>query len=168
MARRDDMPRDAAFTAHSSGEPRDHLQFAVAFHLGLTGRLWRARFADRMKGLNQSEARWSALCMISGAPGGISQTHLAERLGIQGPTLVKLLDGLEKQGLASRRSALKDRRVKVISLEAKGREMLAEVDGFATKMRAELFEGVSKAELDSTLRVLRHLSDQLEPRLTAA
>jgi MarR family transcriptional regulator, transcriptional regulator for hemolysin len=159
-----DLPRNAASVSHSSGGRRDQLQFAVAFSVGLTGRLWRVRFADRMKALGQTDARWAALCMIADARGGITQTQLAEQLGVQGPTLVKLLDGLEKQGLVSRQPDSDDRRAKKIVIETRGRETLKEMDDFAIKMRNEFFEGVSEAELKITLRVLRHLSDQLEPR----
>jgi MarR family transcriptional regulator for hemolysin len=159
------LPRTAASIAHSRGDYRDQVQFAVAFSVVLTGRLWRARFADRMKALGQSDARWTALYMIADASRGIIQTDLAERLGVQGPTLVKLLDALEGQGLVRREPARGDRRVKLVFIEPQGSATLAEIDRFAAKMRDELFDGVSEEDLAVTLRVLNHLSSQLEPPL---
>ena len=79
--------------------------------------------------------------------------------------MVKLLDALEKQGLIRRTAVKSDRRAKEIAIENKGRETLEILDGFAAKMRDELFEGVTEEALQTTLDVLRHLSDQLEPRL---
>ena len=159
------MPRNFASITHSGGGPREQLQFSVAFGVVLTARLWRARFADRMKALDQSDARWTALYMIADASAPINQRDLAERLGVQGPTMVKLLDALEKQGLIRRTAVKSDRRAKEIAIENKGRETLEILDGFAAKMRDELFEGVTEEALQTTLDVLRHLSDQLEPRL---
>jgi MarR family transcriptional regulator for hemolysin len=78
-----------------------------------------------------------------------------------------LLDALEKQGLVARHSVANDRRVRNISIEQKGRETLVEIDRFASTMRTQLFEGVSEADLDATLRVLRHVTAQLEPRPAA-
>lgn len=157
------MPRTAASIAHSAGEHRDQIQFAVAFKVTLTARLWRARFTERMKTPDQTVARWSALYMIADAPLGLTQTQIAERLGIQGPTLVRLIDALEKSGLVSRQPALHDRRAKIVSITDAGRAMLVQIDRSAAEMRNELFTGVTDAELETTLRVLKHLTRQLEP-----
>ncbi|MDP3736141.1 MAG: MarR family transcriptional regulator [Hyphomonadaceae bacterium] len=157
------LPRNAAPRSHSSGSPRDEIQFAVAFKIILAARLWRARFTERMKKLDQTDARWTALYMIADASKGLTQTNLAERLGVRGPTLVRLLDALEHQHLIARESASHDRRAKIISISAKGREVLAQVDGIAATLRDELFTGVSDADLQTTDRVLQHLSHRLEP-----
>lgn len=156
------MPRNDASRSHTSGSPRDEVQFAVAFKIVLVARLWRARFSDRMKKLDQTDARWTALYMVADATKGVTQTDLAERLGIRGPTLVRLLDALEQQQLVTREGAPHDRRAKIISITAKGRAILAEVDLIAATFRDELFTGVSEADLGTTLRVLDHLSGQLE------
>jgi MarR family transcriptional regulator for hemolysin len=146
------------------GDHRDEVQFLVAFKVVLVSRLWRARFAERLNNHEHTDARWTALYMIADASRGIIQTHLAERLGVQGPTLVRLLEALEHQGLIARDMAPDDRRAKVISIKGKGLEVLAEMDKTAAAFRAELFTGVSEAELETTLRVLRHLSRKLEPQ----
>mgnify|MGYP003831358411 CR=1 FL=1 len=162
------MHRTKLSTVKSGSAPREQLQFSVASLLALTGRLWRTNCTERLKGLNQSEARWSALFVIADAQGGIIQTHLAERLGIQGPTLVRLLDALEKEGLVSRHTVFNDRRANMIALEPKGRATLDVSDDLVARMRSELFAGVTEAELTTTLRVLRHLSHQLGPEPHAA
>ncbi len=155
------MQRTTATRFSSASASRDQLQFSVACLLALTGRLWRANCTDRLKRLNQSEARWSALSMIAEARGGIIQTKLAERLGIQGPTLVRILDSLEQDGLVARHSASNDRRANLVVLEPQGRAVLAVSDDLVAKMRADLFAGVTDEELTTTLRVLRHLSYRL-------
>ncbi len=156
------MPRTNAARTHSAGDLRDQAQFRVAFKIVLVARLWRSRFADRMKALNQTDARWSALYMIADAENGINQTNLADRLGVRGPTLVRLLDNLEADGLVKRIAIAGDRRAKLVLIEKAGRKVLAEVDVHAARMRKDLFSGVSDEDLDTALRVLRHLSSRLD------
>lgn len=155
------MPHVAASISHSVSGRRDELQFAVAFNIALTGRLWRTHFTDRMKALGQTDARWGTLYAIADAAKGVIQTDLAERLGIQGPTLVRIIDGLEQQGLVSRHRVSGDRRANNIVIESRGRDVLIVLDSFALKMRNEVFEGVSDMELEATLSVLRRVSDRL-------
>ena len=61
----------------------------------------------RAKGLTLARAR--ALIFL-GKKDCMTQTELADALEIEGPTLVPLLDGLEKQGLIERRPVDGDRR----------------------------------------------------------
>ncbi|WP_156503162.1 MarR family winged helix-turn-helix transcriptional regulator, partial [Tistrella mobilis] len=61
----------------------------------------------RTRGLTLARAR--ALMLLARHP-GISQTELAGLLEIENPTVVRLLDGLEKQGLIRRTPAETDRR----------------------------------------------------------
>lgn len=146
----------------SAPSDRAHLLYDVAFKMALVTRRLRARFTERLKSHDQTEARWSALYMLADAPSGLIQTELAERMGVEGPTLVRLLDALQAQGLISRRPSQYDRRAKVLFIEPAGRKLISEVDGVAAKLRNEVFEGVSDADLTTTLRVLNLLSLRLE------
>jgi MarR family transcriptional regulator for hemolysin len=130
----------------------------------LASRRWRARFTERMGDVGQTDARWSALYWLADAPGGLIQSELAERIGIAGPSLVKLLDALEAQGLVSRRSAPGDRRANVVLMNAAGHQALAEMDRMAEALRCEVFAELSDAELGTALYVL----EQVSARLAAA
>lgn len=156
------MPRATAFRIHSSGQHRDEVQFAVAFKIVLVSRLWRSRFAERMSAVEQTDARWSALYMIADAPEGITQTRLAERLGMQLPTLVRHINGLVQQNLIERTRDPNDRRARIFSISTLGRQVLDEVDKQAALLRNQLFEGLSESDLEAAHRVLKHLSTQLE------
>ena len=155
------MPHVAASIRHAVSGRRDELQFAVAFNVALAARLWRTHFADRMKVLGQMDARWTTLYFIADSPKGVIQTDLAEGLGIKGPTLVRILDALEQQGLVKRHRVPSDRRANSITIETKGREVLIVLDDFARNIRNDVFEGVSEIEMETTLGVLRQLGDRL-------
>ncbi len=155
------MAHVAASISHAACDYRDEQLFTVTSTIALVGRLWRTHFNDRMKALGQTDARWRTLHAIAGEPRGVIQANLAEVLGIKGPSLVGIIDGLEQQGLVSRRRVSGDRRANGIVIESKGREVLAVLESFALKMRNEAFEGISDADVKTTLSVLSRVSDRL-------
>lgn len=147
---------------------RGDLQYDVAFKLALVARRFRARFAERVKSSSQTEARWSALYQLAREPRGLIQSELAERMGIQGPTLVRLLDALEAQGLVRRLSTPEDRRAKRVMIQPAGELMVKEVDLVAEKLRDDAFADVSMEELLVTLRVLEKLGVSLDSETAGA
>ncbi|MEQ1784193.1 MAG: MarR family transcriptional regulator [Hyphomonadaceae bacterium] len=142
---------------------RNEVQYEVAFKLALISRRFRARFAERFKSSSQTEARWSALYQLAREPGGLIQSELAERMGIQGPTLVRLLDALEAQGLVRRLSAPEDRRAKRVMIQPAGEQMVKQVDVIAAQLRDDAFAGISIEDMLVTLRVLETLGVRLNP-----
>lgn len=139
-------------------------QLAIMFRAALVTRRFRARFAEKVRSSSQTEARWSALYFLSHSPEGLIQTDLAERMGVQGPTLVRLLDALEEQGLVARRSTTEDRRVKRVVILPAGLAVVGEIDIVASDMRDACFAGVDDKDLQTTLRVLDVISSALESR----
>jgi len=142
---------------------RATLQIDAMFKAALATRRFRARFAERVKPTSQTEARWSALYFLSNAPEGLIQSDLAERMGVQGPTLVRLLDALEGQLLVRRMEEPGDRRAKRVVIQPAGELVIAEVDAVAAQMRDEVFGSVSDADLATTFRVLDIVVTALEP-----
>ncbi len=147
---------------------RNEVQYDIAFKLALVSRRFRARFAERVKSSSQTEARWSALYQLAREPRGLIQSELAERMGIQGPTLVRLLDALEAQGLVRRLSVPEDRRAKRVIIKPAGKEMVREVDVVAAQLRDEAFAGIAMEDLCVTLRVLEKLGGTLDPDIEGA
>ena len=131
---------------------RSELQYEIAIKLALLSRRFRARFAERVRQSSQTEARWSALYQLSHEPSGLIQSELAERMGIQGPTLVRLLDALEAQGLVQRVSTPEDRRAKRVVIQPAGLRMVGEVDVVAAQLRNEAFDGIDVEDLAVTLK----------------
>lgn len=164
------VPTALALAETSVGEPlqlskpeRSRTEFEVVCRMVIAGRRWRSRLNERMKDHQQTDARWSALYGLSDSPDGVIQNELADRLGVKGPSLVKLLDALEAQGLVKRRAAAGDRRANQIVLEPRGREVLDEVDEIAAGLRAEMFAEFTDAELETTGFVLSRLASKLAP-----
>ncbi|AFK57291.1 MarR family winged helix-turn-helix transcriptional regulator [Tistrella mobilis] len=113
----------------------------------------------RTRGLTLARAR--ALMLLARHP-GISQTELAGLLEIENPTVVRLLDGLEKQGLIRRTPAETDRRVKRIDLTEAAEDQVDEIEDLAEVMRGTMARGIPEADLTVTLNVLRRMIANLE------
>ncbi|MGE6739092.1 MarR family winged helix-turn-helix transcriptional regulator [Allorhizobium pseudoryzae] len=92
--------------------------------------------------------------------GCLSQKDLAQELDIETPTLVRILDGMEQQGLIERRAAA-DRRVKEIHMTEAGQAVGAEVQALAIHLRSRIVEGIPPQDLDVALRVLLQLNRNL-------
>ncbi|MGH9916066.1 MAG: MarR family winged helix-turn-helix transcriptional regulator [Pyrinomonadaceae bacterium] len=88
----------------------------------------------------------------------LSQKDLAEELEIETPTMVRLLDGLEKQGFIERRSVEGDRRAKQIVMTPLGAELASEVNQLAQELRAEFLQGIDDKALFATLEVIRAIN----------
>jgi MarR family transcriptional regulator for hemolysin len=88
----------------------------------------------------------------------LRQKDLADRLAIEGPTLVRTLDMLVSKGLVRRTEDPDDRRAKLISATDEGRAFLKQISTRFSALRSALFEGIAEADIDATLRLL----DQLE------
>ena len=82
-----------------------------------TARVWRHKLDQRLRPLGLSQARWRTLAHL--ARGHLTQRDLAERIGIEEPTLARLLSRLEDDGWIKRENARHDRRCKTVHLQRK-------------------------------------------------
>jgi MarR family transcriptional regulator for hemolysin len=134
-------------------------QFAEALHLAAHG--WRTELDSRLRPLGYSRSRWMVLLHIS-RHDGISSRLLSERLGIEAATLVRLVDRMEVEGLLQRRASEIDRRVKHLHLSAAGLKEVERIWASASDLRKEILDGLSKAEIKTTLDVLQKVRGKLE------
>lgn len=128
--------------------------------LGETGRSWRYRLDQRLKPLGLSQAKWITLLKLSWADGGMTQKELAERLGIESPTLARLLDRMAADGWIERRGSDVDRRSKTVHLRRKSCTLLEQIDAVATHLSNELLEGIPDTELRTCMNVLRRIKER--------
>jgi len=137
---------------------------AFPIELGRVTRRWRARLDERLKHTGLTQARWLALVMISRAEKGITQRELAEMMGVEGPTLVRILDALEKKRLVERRASRGDRRVRQLYLTPAAEPILDQIMRISTAMREELLAEATDADIAAALRLLRTIGERLEGR----
>jgi MarR family transcriptional regulator, transcriptional regulator for hemolysin len=132
-------------------------RFSDALHA--TARTWRQAVDRRLKHLGLSQASWMTLAVARKADAPLSQSELADRLGVEGATMVAMVDRLAKAGLVARQASPHDRRVNLVVLTEAGirlvevvkteaaafrRELLAQVDAERLAVATELLEGLQK------------------------
>src|ERR1700712_440973 len=88
--------------------------------LVVCGRGWRRALNIMLADHNLSDATAAPLITLLRTGDRIPQGVLAERVGVEGPTLVRVLDGLESDGLICRVPDESDRRIKLVELTAEG------------------------------------------------
>lgn len=135
-----------------------------ARELVVVARRWRALADERLGRMGLSEGRWAVLIWLHGAEAGMSQTALAEHAQIEPPTLVRLIDGLEKQGLVERRQCPKDRRVNRVSLTPEALPLMAKITAAVDELRRESMAGIEEEDL----RVANALLLRLKRNLASA
>jgi len=116
----------------------------------LAARRWRSLLDDRLRPLGHSAPRMEAMSTIAHSPQLSAQVEIAKRIGIEGPTLTRMLDMLEADKLVERLPDPSDRRANRIRLTKKGEEVLAEINAVADELRTQLLarfdpEGIDKA-----------------------
>lgn len=85
---------------------------------------------------------------------GVTQKELAARLAIEAPSLVRTLDWLEREGFVERRGVAHDRRSKNVHLTEKATPLVRRIEEVASKVRAEILDGIPEADLAICLSVL--------------
>jgi MarR family transcriptional regulator for hemolysin len=123
---------------------------------------WRNEMDKRLRPLGLSRSKWTLLMALSRGGAGLTQTALAQRVHIEGPTLVGLLDRLERDGLVERRAADGDRRANAVHLSEKGKALIGTIRTIAAGLRRDLVTGLDTGELETALRVLSHVKAKAE------
>lgn len=127
-----------------------------------TARAWRTKLDRRLRPLGLSQGKWRTLIHLSYGGDRLTQKELAERMGIEEPTLVGLLNRLETDGWIKRRESPNDRRCKIVHLHRRSKTVLDEIFSAAHELRDELLRHVSRADLETTVRVLTHIREKAE------
>jgi DNA-binding MarR family transcriptional regulator len=93
-------------------------------------------------------AQYSVLAVIEANP-GLSQSDLADFLGIERARLARMLDRLEKRRLAERRLSPRDRRSHALYLTREGQKTLKRIKALAARHEAHLSDklGAEKRRL---------------------
>lgn len=122
-------------------------------NLLLAGRQWRkvARQVAAQHGV--SEAASAPLMWIERLGSDVRQNALADAVGIEGASLVRLLDELQANGLITREPDPADRRANAVNLTDAGWGVVREVNGALTALRLEVFASVPGKDIEAALRV---------------
>ena len=139
------------------GPPR---QEPIGMLVARTGKALDRAFDDALGFAGGTRPIWLVLLAVkSGA--GRTQTGIAERVGISGPTLIHHLDRLETAGLVVRTRDPANRRLQTITLTADGDALFFRLRTAAVAFDRRLRTGIGDAEVAELRRVLTALHDNV-------
>jgi len=93
--------------------------------------------------------------------GQLSQTDLAERMGIEPPTLVGILDRMERDGWIRRDGDKTDRRRKFIQATPAAKPVWTKIVAVAKRVRSRATRGMTAAQLAQLKKLLTQVQANL-------
>jgi len=91
----------------------------------------------------------------------LSQAQLADRLRIEPPTLVRILDRMERDGWIERHTTQEDRRKKTIRATQKVKPIWNRILACIRRVRAQSTQGIDPVDLATAKRVLIEMRQNL-------
>ncbi|NDL62473.1 MarR family winged helix-turn-helix transcriptional regulator [Acerihabitans arboris] len=130
----------------------EYKSFSKLLHL--TSRALRMAIDRRLKYLGLSQASWVAVAAIAGAQSPLSQSELAQILGVEGATIVSMVDRLVKLDLVQRIPTAQDRRKKLLVVTVAGKALYEKVRMEADAIGKEILENVAEQDMQVAMQVL--------------
>jgi MarR family transcriptional regulator for hemolysin len=107
-------------------------------------------------------AQWRVLVLLTRTHDGLSQKEIAEGLGLEAPTLIPILDKLQKDGYVERRVDHNDRRNNRIYRSDRSFEIWETTLECATKVLTIALEGISEEKVRIMKEVLERMRANLQ------
>lgn len=112
-------------------------------------------FEALFKGFDLSEATYNMLRILRGAgEHGRMCSEISEHMVARVPDVTRLVDRLEKQGLATRKRCKEDRRAVYVVITKAGLDLAAKLDGPVRELHRAQLSHLSKADLVALNRLL--------------
>jgi MarR family transcriptional regulator for hemolysin len=136
------------------------IQAEIGLLVARLARSWRRRADQALADHGLSQATAHPLRVLFGRGKCVRQGVLADEIGIEGPSLVRLIDLLQSEGLVERREDPTDRRAKTLHLTPEGEAKAEEINRVLRRVRAELLKDISPEDLAVTFDVLQRIEQR--------
>jgi DNA-binding MarR family transcriptional regulator len=114
----------------------------------------------RSAGLEITIEQWSILYHLW-KEDGQNQQQLCDKTFRDKPSITRLLDNLEKQGLVVRKASESDKRVNYIFLSSTAKNLQNDTIEIANQTMDEALVGITKDEIETVKNVLQKVYDNL-------
>jgi MarR family transcriptional regulator for hemolysin len=155
-------------------DPLDHTLMTLTAALTHASRVYKSAADKVAADYGLSQATGLPVLIIGRLGNGVRPGVLADALGLEASSLVRVVDHLIESGLLARHEDPQDRRAKILELTEEGKKTAALMERALIPFRRKLFGGFDPADVDATLRVLDGLNtmlakpvDQAQGRKTA-
>ncbi|VVE17503.1 MarR family winged helix-turn-helix transcriptional regulator [Pandoraea anhela] len=141
----------------------ESLRFVFTSHLLLAGKQWRQLSQGAIVEYGISAASAGPLLFIRRLGQGVRQVELAEYVGLEGASLVRLLDQLCAAGLVVREVDASDRRANALRLTEAGETLAGKLEHELSQLRAKVFANLPREDFEAVLRVFETLNRAADP-----
>ena len=136
----------------------DHELMQLTMSLTAISRAYKAVADQVASGFGLSQATAWPVVMIARLGGGVRPGTLADALGLEPSSLVRIIDQLIASGLVERRDDASDRRARTLHLTARGEACAAQLEEALVPFRRTLFAGIPQQDIAGCASVLGGLS----------
>lgn len=140
----------------------DHELMQLTMSLTAISRAYKAVADQVASGFGLSQATAWPVVMIARLGGGVRPGTLADALGLEPSSLVRVIDQLIASGLVERRDDASDRRARTLHLSAEGEACAGRLEEALVPFRRTLFERCSRQDIGACARVLDSLSGAID------
>ncbi|WP_334174252.1 MarR family transcriptional regulator, partial [Pseudoxanthobacter sp.] len=120
-------------------------------------RYWRRAIDQAMAESGLSQATALPLLVLSRLGPELRQGVIADELGLEGPSLVRVVEMLVSEGLVERREDPQDRRARLLRLTPAGVARVAEVEAAVAGLRARFLDDLGADELHAVVTGLTRI-----------
>lgn len=124
-------------------------------------RTWRSVLEVRLRELGLTDATWAPLFHLHAAAQPLNLKQLAQRVGLDSSSLVRVVDVLEQRGLLQRQQDAADRRNKQLLLTEQGHLMVADVRAKLQQAESQLLAGMDSAVIEQLYAGMMLLHERL-------
>jgi MarR family transcriptional regulator for hemolysin len=101
--------------------------------------------------------QWKIIITLANNNDGLTQKEIAEKLGLEGPTIIPIIDKLEKDGFVKRIVDKNDRRNNQIFLTEKTTSSLDSMISYALKIKEISIRNISEQDISITKHTLEKM-----------
>ena len=132
------------------------LRQSVAPLLRLAAKEARAFFEEELGKSGATFATWTVLATLK-LEGPMIQRSLAQYLSIEGPTLSRHLESMERRGLVVRTRDGADRRAATVELTPEGASRYEEIESVAIRSQEQMLQGLDDEDLARLSTLLQRI-----------
>lgn len=142
-----------------NNQKNTRFQFGIRF--SLLARRWRHMLDAHLANAGLTDATWIPLVHLEETGGGITQKTLAALVGIEGPSLVRLLDIVCSQGLVERRADQSDGRARLVYLTPAGKRRVAKIRRELALAEERMLKDVSDKDIAQMLKNFERIDQRI-------
>ncbi|MQT13352.1 MarR family winged helix-turn-helix transcriptional regulator [Segnochrobactrum spirostomi] len=132
----------------------------VTYRLAQTAKAHRARSSSHLSRIGLHPGQETVMKVLADQDGQ-TMSQLAAILGVQPPTVTKMVSRLSAQGFVNRQASDSDGRLARVYLTDLGRERIAEVDRAWKRLEKEALTGLDEKDRKRLRRLLRTIERNL-------